>query len=186
MAMKSLKGYLLLANQSLVDPNFAKTVVLIFNHNEEGAAGVVLNRPVEKTIADIAQEVFETSSDWEKPLHLGGPVPGPLAAAHTISELADMEVIPGIYGALAPEHLQKLIQKRQEPSLFLVNYAGWGPGQLEGEIEEGAWQVIPARNDHLFWVKEKDLWEACMTEASGNVIDAALGIRIKPIDPRMN
>ena len=186
MSFKSLKGHLLLATTSLLDPNFARSVVLIFDHTEDGAAGVVLNRPVKKTIADIAEEVFDIRSDWEKPLHLGGPVSGPLAAAHTMKDLADMEVMPGIYGAIAPEHLQKLIKKRQEPSLFLVNYAGWGPGQLEEEIEEESWQVMPARLELLFWAKKEDLWEACMKEASGSGIDAALGIRIKPLDPRMN
>ena len=186
MSIKSLKGHLLLATKMLVDPNFARSVVLIFDHSDDGAAGVILNRPVKKTIADIAEEVFNIQSDWQKPLHLGGPVSGPLAAAHTIKEMADMEVMPGIYGSLAPEHLQKLIKKRQEPTLFLVNYAGWGPGQLEDEIDEDAWLVMPARTEHLFWTKDQDLWEACIAEASVSTMDTALGIRIKPRDPRMN
>lgn len=184
--MKSLKGHLLLATESLVDPNFAKSVVLIFDHNDEGAAGVILNRPIEKTIAEIAEDILEVRSQWNKPLHLGGPVPGPLAAAHTVKELADMDVMPGVYGSIAPGHLQKLIRKQQEPTLFLVNYAGWGAGQLENEIEEAAWHVIPAKLEHLFWTKDKDLWSACIAEVEGKHLDEALGIRIKPFDPRMN
>jgi len=184
--MKSLKGHLLLASTKLVDPNFAKAVVLIFDHTEEGAAGVIINRPVKKTIADIAEEVFEIRSNWDKPLHLGGPVSGPLAAAHTIKALADMEVMPGIYGALAPDHLQELIRKRQEPTLFLVNYAGWGPDQLEDELEEEAWHVMPARSEHLFWTEEHSLWETCIKEVSGQAMDEVLGIRIKPNDPGLN
>ena len=186
MHTKSLKGHLLLASDKLLDPNFAKSVVLIFDHTEEGAAGVIINKPVKKTIADIAQEVFEIRSNWDKPLHLGGPVSGPLAAAHTIKSLADMEVMPGIYGALAPDHLTELIKKHQEPTLFLVNYAGWGPDQLESELEEDSWHVIPARSEHLFWSKDQNLWQACMAEVSGKALDDALGIRIKPTDPGLN
>ena len=186
MSFKSLKGHLLLASNRLVDPNFAKAVVLIFDHNDEGAAGVILNRPIEKTIAEIADQVFEVRSDWEKPIHLGGPVPGPLAAAHTIKEMADLEVMPGVYGSLAPDHLRKLIRKHQEPTLFVVNYSGWGPGQLEDELGEEAWHLLPARSEHLFWTKEESLWDTCMAEVSRGVLDEALGIRIKPLDPRVN
>ncbi len=186
MSFKSLKGHLLLASNKMLDPNFARTVTLIFDHNPEGAAGVILNKPIEKTISEISSEVFEIKSDWEKPIHLGGPVPGPLSAAHTIKELADLEVMPGVYGALAPDHLRKLIRKRQEPTLFLVNYSGWGPGQLEDELAEDAWHVLPARSEHLFWTRDQGIWEACMAEASRSVLDEALGIRIKPLDPRSN
>lgn len=186
MSTKTLKGHLLLATDRLIDPNFARSVVLIFDHNDQGAAGVILNRPIEKTIADIAKDVFQIRSQWNKQLHLGGPVPGPLAVAHTVKDLADLEVMPGIYGSIAPEHLQKLIKKQQEPTLFLVNYAGWGPHQLEDEIEEESWHVIPARLEHLFWTKDKDLWEKCVAEVTQSQIDVALGIKVKPFDPRMN
>lgn len=185
--MKSLKGHLLIATRKLDDPNFKETVVLIFDHTEDGAAGVVINRPSTITLANIADQIFEFPSSWEKPIHQGGPVTGPLAAAHTIKELADMEVMPGVYGALAPAHLQQLIKKQQEPTLFLLNYAGWGPGQLEAELEEDAWHIMPAKVEHVFWTEDQPLWELCEKECSSQqAMQQVLGIRIRPRDPGMN
>lgn len=185
--MKSLKGHLLLASTLLEDPNFAKSVVLIFDHTEEGAAGVILNRPSTVTIAHICDKVFDFPSVWEKPLNIGGPVSGPLAAAHTIKELADLEVMPGVYGALQPGNIKQLIRKQQEPTFFLLNYAGWGPGQLESELEEDSWIITPAREEHLFWTEEKSLWEKCMEEQEGlQTLQKTLGIRNPPRDPSLN
>lgn len=185
--MKSLKGHFLIASPSLGDPNFEKSVVLLFDHSEEGAAGIIVNRPSPITIAHISHKVFEIKSDWEKPLNIGGPVNGPLAAAHTIKELADMEVLPGLYGALNPEHLKQLIRKQQEPTLFLLNYAGWGAGQLERELEEDSWIVMPAQIDQVFWTEETALWDTLMAQQHDKAtLQRALGIRIQPHDPTMN
>lgn len=185
--MKSLKGHLLLAKESLLDPHFARSVVLIFDHNEYGAAGIILNRPLATTVGEIARRAFDYPSDWQKPLNMGGPVSGPFAAAHTIKEMADLEVMPGVYGALLPEHLQQLIRKQQEPTLFVLNYSGWGPGQLEQEIIEDSWDVMPAKPEHIFYSEENDLWELCRTDLErSQTLQSALGIKIKPLDPRMN
>ncbi|HMP01250.1 MAG TPA: YqgE/AlgH family protein [Gemmatales bacterium] len=184
--MKSLKGSLLIASPTLLDPNFVKTVVLVFEHSENGAGGVVLNRQTDKTVADIAEQVFELESDWHKPLHLGGPVPGPVCAAHVLEHLADMEILPGVYGAIDPAKLVQVVEQSVEPSLFVVNYSGWGPGQLEGELEEDSWKVLPARPEHIFWKKEQDLWKAVMGELVGAKLGDALGVRFRPPDPRMN
>jgi len=91
--MKSLKGHFLVASTSLDDPNFARAVLLIIEHTDEGAAGVILNRPTGATIAEIAEKVFDEPDDWDKPIHLGGPVPGPLMALHDLAHLGDQEVI---------------------------------------------------------------------------------------------
>jgi putative transcriptional regulator len=185
--MKSLKGHLLLASQSLQDENFAKSVVLLFDHSEDGAAGIILNRPSPVMVAHICQKVFQFPSSWEKPLNIGGPVPGPLAAAHTIKDLADMEVIPGLYGALQPDHIQHLIRKQQEPTLFVLNYAGWGAGQLERELEEDSWLIMPARVEHVFWTEERPLWDCCIEEQqSVEMLQRNLGILHPPRDPSMN
>ena len=80
--MESLKGHLLVAARGLLDPNFARTVILMLGHGPEGAAGLVLNRPTDpRTIGEIAEQVFEEEIDWDKPIHLGGPVAGPLVDA---------------------------------------------------------------------------------------------------------
>ena len=95
--MRSLKGHLLIASPSLLSSFFTRTVILMLDHTEEGAAGVVLNRPTEATLAEIAETVFSEADDWEKPLHLGGPVSGPLMILHELEALSDHEVIPGFH-----------------------------------------------------------------------------------------
>jgi putative transcriptional regulator len=184
--MKSLKGHLLIASPSLLDPNFIRTVVLMFEHTEKGAGGVILNRPTDKTIADIARVAFEFDSDWRKPIHFGGPVLGPLSAAHTLADLSDLEILPGLYGTFDQAKLVALIEQSVEPSFFVVNYAGWGPGQLEGELAEDAWKVLPARPDHVFWKDNRDLWKATMGEVFSGIIAAALGLRTPLPDPKLN
>src|SRR5262249_40524889 len=96
-AMTSLKGHLLVATPELLAPIFTHSVILMLDHSEGGAAGLIINRPTEATVTAIAEQVFEEASDWDKPISLGGPVPGPMVVLHTVEELADQEVLPGVY-----------------------------------------------------------------------------------------
>jgi putative transcriptional regulator len=184
--MNSLKGHLLVATAQLLDPNFARTVLLMFDHTEEGAAGVVLNRPTEATITDISEQVFEERFEWEKPINLGGPVPGPLMVVHSLEELSDRDLVPGIYGTLDAVKIQKLLRRRPEPCLVVANYAGWGPGQLESEIAEDSWLSLPATDKHIFWVGAKDLWESVLTEIGQKNLASILRLRAMPEDPSRN
>src|SRR5262245_6933084 len=132
--MNSLKGHLLIATPELLAPIFAQSVILMLEHNDEGAMGVILNQPINTTITDLAGKIFEEDFEWDKPLSLGGPVPGPLMVLHTIEELSDQEVLPGVCHTLEASRVQEIIRRRAEPSLIIANYSGWGPGQLEGEF----------------------------------------------------
>src|SRR3954468_22224733 len=85
--MNSLKGHLLIATPDLLAPLFARSVILIIDHDEEGAMGVILNRPTEASVSDLAGKIFEEDFSWEKPLHLGGPVSGPLMVLHALPDL---------------------------------------------------------------------------------------------------
>src|SRR5262249_10976329 len=131
--MKSLKGHLLIATPHLLAPFFTKSVILMLEHNEEGAMGVILNHPTDTTVTDIAETVLGEGGGGDKPLGLGGPVPGPLMVIHGEEELSDQEVLPGVYSTIESSKIQALIRQRNEPTLILANYSGWGPGQLEGE-----------------------------------------------------
>ena len=186
--MKSLKGHLLIAAPDLFDPNFHQTVTLVLEHNSDGAAGVVLNRPSSRTIQEISREVFEEESDWDVPIHIGGPVPGPLHAIHTVEELADLTIFPGLHDTVDPFKLHELVRRKAEPVLFVANLAGWGPGQLESEIEQDSWRIIPARPDHLFrdWGQERCLWRASLAEQSDLVLKSTIQPRSWPVDPRAN
>jgi putative transcriptional regulator len=164
MAM-SLAGSFLIAQPSLIDPNFARAVVLILAHNEEGAFGVIVNRPAPQ--ASLPFPVFH-----------GGPCPAPgLFMLHgyadwvegaTGAEVEDedtaetnREVAPGIYLGDAACLKRASLQAQQEAKVrfrAFQGYAGWGAGQLEGELDGGAWLVTPADSDVLFGTAAEMLW----------------------------
>lgn len=184
--MNSLKGQFLIASPDLLTPFFTRTVILMLEHGEDGAMGVVVNRPTEATVADIAEQVFEEPFAWDKPIGLGGPVPGPLLALHSVEDLADREVVPGVYSTVEATKVQQLILGQVAPSLILANYAGWGPGQLEGEFGEDSWLTLPATPEYVFWEGPKDLWEVVVKAVNARKLSEFLGIRDLPRDPSVN
>ncbi len=184
--MNSLKGHLLIATPDLLDPNFVRTVLLMLQHGEEGALGVILNRPADATITELSETIFEESFDWDKPLHYGGPVPGPLMVIHTLADFADQEVIPGIFHTIDASKVRQVIRLKAEPSLVVANYAGWGSGQLEGEFGEDTWLTLPATAEHIFWDGAKDLWEVVVKAVQARKLSEFLRLREVPPDPSVN
>jgi putative transcriptional regulator len=184
--MTSLKGHLLVATPELNAPIFTRSVILMLEHSEDGAAGVIVNRPTDGTVAAVAEQVFEQVSDWDKPISLGGPVPGPLILLHTVEDLADREVIPGVFSTLDAPKVRELVRRKAEPSLTVANYSGWSAGQLEGEIATGSWVSFPARPDLVFWQGAGQLWDAVMRAYNGRRLTELLRIRGAPADPRSN
>jgi putative transcriptional regulator len=184
--MTFLKGHLLIATPELLAPIFTRSVILMLDHSGGGAAGVILNRPTDTKLASLAEKIFDEPSDWDKSISLGGPVPGPLLVLHAVEDLADQEVLPGVFSTIDAEKVRDLVRQKVEPSLTLANYAGWSPGQLEGEIAEGSWVTLPARPALVFWDASGDLWEAVVKEYNGLRLTSMLGIRELPVDPRVN
>jgi len=181
--MNSLKGQLLIATPQLLAPIFTRSVILMLEHNEDGAMGVILNQPINTTITDLAGKIFEEGFEWDKPLSLGGPVPGPLMVLHTVEELSDQEVLPGIFHTLEASRVQEVIRRRPEPSLVIANYSGWGPGQLEGEFGWDSWLTLPARDDYVFWVGEKDLWKVVVNQVNaGSSPSSSSSATCRPIE----
>ncbi len=187
LAVRSLKGYLLIASPELESPFFSRTVILMLSHNEAGAMGIVLNRPTEVTVADIAGDAFQDTTNWQKLVYLGGPVQGPLMMVHTIDELAEQTVIPGVSTTMGVEALEVLVRRRPEPSRVVANYAGWGAGQLEGEFDWASWLTLPASLDYIFWDDPSvDLWETVVKAAQTSTLASFLKVRQVPSDPRLN
>jgi putative transcriptional regulator len=184
--MTSLKGRLLVATPELLAPIFRHSVILMLEHSDEGAAGVIVNRPTEATVATVSEQVFHEPSDWDQPISLGGPVPGPLIVLHSVEELSDQEVLPGVFSTVDADKVRELIRRKTEPSLTLANYSGWSAGQLEGEIATGSWVCHPARSGLVFWEGAGDLWNAVMKEYNGRLLTQRLGIRGVPDDPSVN
>ena len=89
--MNSLRGHFLVASKFLADPNFARTVVLLVQHDEDGAFGVVLNRRAGSTVEELWSQVGQANCNSQQPVYVGGPVPGPLMAIHADRSQAEVE-----------------------------------------------------------------------------------------------
>jgi putative transcriptional regulator len=183
--MDSLQAHLLVASRQLLDPNFVRTVVLIVQHTAEGALGVVLNRPVSKTVKEVWKELGDAPCQFDMPVRLGGPVPGPLMAIHTNQFFAEVEVLPGLFFAARKDNLDGLVQHANDPLRIFVGHSGWGPGQLENELAEGAWMTMPATAEQVFY-DGTDLWEQVTRQIGGEKLKSILGLRHLPDDPSRN
>jgi putative transcriptional regulator len=181
----SLQGHFLIASEELRDPNFFHSVVLIVRHNEEGALGLILNRPTKAHIKQVWEQVSDTPCATDERLHVGGPVEGLLMSVHTQPLWADLEVLPGVYYTGDPEHLKELVQQTDGLLRFFVGYAGWSAGQLEQEMDEGSWLVLPATEEKIFAIDDRS-WERMLREITATSIISALKIKHVPADPRLN
>ena len=183
--MECLKGHLLVASPHLADPNFSRTVVLMIHHGEDGAFGVVLNRPADNTVKELWEQVGETPCESDRQVNVGGPVAGPLMAVHTDELLSEMEILPGLYFAAQKEHLEELLRRRDEPFRLFIGHSGWGGGQLENELHEGAWLTTPATVDAVFG-EDAELWKKVAQKIGLSMLTSTLKIKHLPEDPSMN
>ena len=183
--MESLAGQLLVASPQLLDPNFARVLVLLIEHNDEGALGLVVNRPVSKTIQELWREVGSSPCHSQQPIYLGGPVPGPLMALHNRPGLAELEPSPGVFFAAKKQYLDALVLDEEPAYKIFLGHAGWGGGQLEDEIEQGAWRTLPAAAEQVFST-DQDLWEMVFREIGRSLLRSMTGIKDLPPDPSVN
>lgn len=178
----SLRGRLLIASPALVDPNFARTVVLITEHGEEGAMGVVLNRPSETGVDEVAPELGQLVS--AEPVFIGGPVqPQALVvlAEFTDPEAAAWLVVADV-GFVSADTDQDALERSIRRGRVYAGYSGWGPGQLEAELDEDAWIVEPPLPAELFPDDPAALWQDVLARKGGQF---ALIARM-PDDPSLN
>jgi putative transcriptional regulator len=179
--MKSLAGNLLIASRHLADPKFFHTVVLIVRHAEDGALGLVLNRPLELTVKEACEDSPEIQVLVEDVLHKGGPCPGELMAIHAHPKAGEIEVFTGIFFSTEASELKWLLKQCSPTAKFFVGYSGWGPEQLENELQSGAWLVVPATTDLIF--DRGEMWSKLVTWlTAGGQLDRN---RI-PDDPSVN
>jgi putative transcriptional regulator len=180
---EKLQGQLLIAAPTLVDPNFARAVVAIANHDDDGALGVVLNRPSETEVAEAVPDLAELVDDGEV-VHVGGPVQP--AAIVVLAEFEAPDdaafLVTGAVGLVSDrtgiERLPEVTARRR----VFAGYAGWGPGQLEAELEREDWILEPARPADVFTEDPDDLWGSVLERKGGRY---RLVARM-PLDPSVN
>lgn len=183
--MNSLKGHLLIASPKLLDPNFLETVVFMVQHDDDGALGLVLNRPTSITVLSAWERVCEKPCRVEGVIYQGGPCEGPLMVVHRHDSASQVEVIEGVHFSSEPEKIEWLAEHGESPMKFVVGYSGWGPGQLEREMQEDAWIAQPATAEQVF-SEGKELWSVVMKAVLARSGVRNLRPNIIPSDPSLN
>jgi putative transcriptional regulator len=178
----SLRGQLLVASPALLDPNFARTVVLVTEHTEEGAMGLVLNRPATVSVGDAVPHLAPLVAE-DDPVYVGGPVQREAALA--LAQLEDPSeaaaLALGDVGFLRADVDPDEIRGVRRARVF-AGYSGWGAGQLESELEELSWIVEPAEPDDVFTPAPGELWGTVLRRKGGRYALFAL----MPLDPSVN
>jgi putative transcriptional regulator len=164
-----LTGQLLVATPEMRDPRFVETVIYMVKHSAEGAFGLVINRPLAKGPVEDLLKGFGMDSSGAKGeiiVHYGGPVsPSAGFVLHSDDVLLEesAKVANGIAMTSDPKLIEAMAQgKGPRQSLFILGYAGWAPGQLEGELKAGSWFVVSGDKALIFGEDADRKWQQAM------------------------
>ncbi|SNS98903.1 putative transcriptional regulator [Actinacidiphila glaucinigra] len=189
--VSSLTGRLLVATPALADPNFDRAVVLLLDHDEEGSLGVVLNRPTPVGVGDVL-EPWAGLAGAPQVVFQGGPV--------SLDSALGLAVVPGeprdgedaeplgwrrVFGAIGLVDLEappELLAAELGSLRIFAGYAGWGPGQLEDELVEGAWYVVESEPGDVFSPDPDQLWRSVLRRQRSELAMVAT----YPDDPSLN
>ena len=158
------KGMLLVATEQIQGPVFSQTVILLLQYNEDGAMGLIVNRPTDIAPSEVAADT-EAFDDYDDPLYFGGPVH--VGAVHVLMRTDTppdgAERIVGSVYVVGVEAGLERAGSGEDSVRFYMGFAGWGPGQLDQEIARGSWQILPASHEHVFAEDSAGLWERLNT-----------------------
>ena len=183
--MEFQNGKLLIATPELMDSNFFRTVSFLFHHDRTGAGGVILNRPSNITFGDVWSDLLpERYSDW--PIHVGGPVEGPLMGLHdSILGKLEQQVMPGAALTVTQEALRDILEQEPESIKVFSGYAGWGPGQLELEIQRGGWLTLDCHASDVFETPE-EIWRSACAKFGNQIMFRGSELPLGRVDPLAN
>src|SRR3990172_8824549 len=166
VAQEGSRTHFLVAKPGLPDPNFRESVVLVTQNEKGETAGVIINRPTNRSLASILPG--ERFKRFTEPVFFGGPVmsQGLFAVYRAEKRAGDsLAMLPGVYLSLQPSTLEELIQKPPRSIRFYAGLSGWAPGQLQAEIERGDWFVLNADADTVFASDTTGLWSRLLRRA---------------------
>jgi len=175
--MESLRGHFLVAAADVTDENFARSVVLMLRHDGAGATGLVINRPMDITVADAMGDIIDEAAAIDEPLYQGGPCEGPIFSLHDNREVEGEEVAGSIRVTIDQKSIKRLLKKRKGRTRFFTGYAGWGPLQIESELARDGWLIVPASHDDIFADSDR-IWEKMI--ARSNLLKFVRPDRIPP------
>jgi putative transcriptional regulator len=150
----------------MADPNFSRTVVLLCKHNEEGAFGLVVNRPLVTTGRVIVNLDPPVETERELEIWIGGPVE-PQTSWMLVGEQRDPEdrgyICDGLYLSTSPQRLSRLLEPNPPArTRLIIGYSGWGPGQLEAELQASAWLLSEVSAELIFSTPAERMWETAI------------------------
>lgn len=178
---QKLAGSLLLAHPGLLDPNFRRSIILLSQHSDEGAMGVIINRPTGKTLSELSGD-FALGELADVPVFCGGPVKDKQLIL-SAWESSDESGVFKLYFGLDPEKAAEM--KRTNDELVVrafLGYSGWTGGQLEGELQQNAWVVAPMDGGLLQESDASDLWRTVI----GRISPELRLLAEAPDDPTLN
>jgi putative transcriptional regulator len=176
-----MQGCLLVATPHLVGSAFARTVVLILHHDERGAVGLVLNRRLGELTRVVCRPEGGAEYAIDQPVYLGGPFIGPLVALHQEPSLSDYRVNQDIHLVVNVGRMVQLAGQGTRPVRYVLGSAGWGPRQLERELRQGVWHVLPGDKELVF-AEGPDLWARCVRDVARRVYSDC----VPKYDPHQN
>ncbi len=180
-AQGSSKALFLIARPGMPDPNFRETVVLVTQEESAEATGVVLNRPTNRSLAEMLPG--ERFKPFKEPIFFGGPVaPQGLFAVFQADRFsgAAVRMLPGLYLAVVPDSIDALLNNPPPKIRFFSGYSGWAPGQLQAELDRGDWLVVDADAETVFQKDTSRLWQDMVRRASAVRADAAALLSRRP------
>ena len=174
---KSLTGKLLVADTSLKDTRFARSVIYVVRHDAAGAMGLIINKPLVKLpLADMLRQidVEKSETNAELDLYFGGPVQGEYGFVLHSDDFAAAKATAAVDGGFAISDVRQVLRamsanKGPEKSLFAVGHAGWAPHQLDAELERGDWSVIDADKALVFDLPVSKKWPEARDRRSLNM-----------------
>lgn len=182
---RSLAPALLLSMPQLTDPNFSRTVVLLCKHSEEGAFGLVVNRPLITSGRVVVNLEPPAETERELEVWIGGPVEPHsswVLVGHEPEhgeELRGMPIAHDMYLSTSPDLLRRLLEPAPPPrTRLIVGYSGWGPGQLEAELHESSWLMSDVDRNLIFNTPPERMWEAAIRRlgADPNTLQMSRGV----------
>ncbi len=187
---ESLLGKLLVAAPRVpVGFPFSQAVILVLQDSDEGVFGVVLNRPASPEMLMAWQQVADRPVFAAEKLVAGGPVQGPILAIHREQELAEVEIQGGVFVSVQKEAIEQLsemeLDHESTPFRIVLGAVSWDLGQLENEIENGAWFVVDGEPDQIF-SDPALMWESSVRHFGAQSIKDMTGILNFPADPTLN
>lgn len=183
--METIQGHALVASPYLTDPNFLRSVVYVLRHDEEGAVGLLLNRPLSTKVGSLLEHLTGTPIQNDAPVYNGGPVDGPLMM---LQQSRDEDGNLLIHVASDQDRILQ-ITAAPDPSVedyrIFDGYSGWGAGQLDAELQSGGWIVWDIQPKQVFEDPD-ELWQSAIRQIGRDILALGIDPSKMPEDPAFN